>query len=62
MSTKTKRRKPDSKPAGNKYPAIGLRPDDALRERAQALASAEERSLAQMCSILIREALDARGK
>jgi hypothetical protein len=54
------KKKSTSPPAGNRYKLVGLRLNDALRQAAQDLATAERRSLAQMCSILIEEALQAR--
>jgi hypothetical protein len=46
--------------SGHKHKLVGLRLPEALREEAQAMADAEERPLAQMCAILVREALQAR--
>jgi hypothetical protein len=41
---------------------VGLRLPDAIRDEVESMAAAEERSLSQMCMILIREALAARKK
>jgi hypothetical protein len=56
-----KRKKTGESRAGkHKYALVGLRLPDDLREEAQAMANSEERSLSQMCQILVREALAAR--
>lgn len=56
------KKKSESRPSGNKYKLIGLRLEDSKRQQVQEMATAERRSLAMMCAILIEEALAARGK
>ena len=51
-----------SNSSGHKHKAIGLRLDDIRRQQVEELATAERRSLAQMCAILIEEALEARER
>jgi hypothetical protein len=55
-------KKDTRKGSRHKYSPIGLRLNDERRQQAEALAKAERRSLAQMCMILVEEALDAREK
>jgi hypothetical protein len=54
------KKKHTTRPAGNKYKLIGLRLEDSKRQAVQDMATAERRSLAMMCAILIEEALEAR--
>ena len=49
-------------PSGHKHRLVGLRLEESVREAVQALATAERRSLAQMCAILVEEAMAARDK
>lgn len=49
-----------SRPAGNKYKLIGLRLVDDVREQVEEMATGERRPVAQMCAILVEEALAAR--
>jgi hypothetical protein len=46
--------------SGHKHKLVGLRLPEAVRLQVKALADAERRSLAQMCAILVEEALQAR--
>jgi hypothetical protein len=59
MKTMSKKRDSTSR---HKYKAIGLRLDEAKRQEVTDMALAERRSLAQMCAILVEEALEARKK
>ena len=45
---------------GHKYRLVGLRLPEEVRQEVQDRADGERRSLAQMCAILIEEALQAR--
>lgn len=56
------KKKAGSRPAGNKYKLLGVRPNDELRAQIEALAASERRSVAQMGEILLEEALAARKK
>ncbi len=56
------KKKGESRAGVHKHKLIGLRLDDARRQQVQDMATGERRSLAQMCAILIEEALEARGK
>jgi hypothetical protein len=59
MKTMAKK-KDTSRRAGNKHKLIGLRLEESKRQEVQDMATAERRSLAMMCAILIEEALAAR--
>jgi hypothetical protein len=50
-------------PAGDRHknPAIGFRPEEGVRDILARLALADQRSLAHMTEILVKEALVARG-
>jgi hypothetical protein len=48
--------------SGHKHKLIGVRLEASLRQQVETLAVAETRSLAQMCVVLIKEALVAREK
>jgi hypothetical protein len=52
---------PSQTPNRHKYQLVGLRLPDDLREAIQELADKQRRSLAQMCWILVEEAMAARN-
>jgi hypothetical protein len=60
MGTTMAKKRDERKGSRHKFKPIGLRLDDRWRDKAQALADAERRSLAQMCQILVEEAITTR--